>query len=103
MSQTEADNYGFRGAQNEGGKLKEIETSHWKYPNQGATNQSHFNGLPGGYHSAVFQNLTKYARFWTSSWDVGSNKGYRILTYNYSMIGRGFDYGSSNSLRCIKN
>jgi len=50
MSRYDANKKEWRGT-DESGKLKEINTVHWKSPNKGATNKSGCSALPGGYRS----------------------------------------------------
>ncbi len=52
-----------------GGKLKEAGTTHWNSPNTGATNESCFTGLPGGYRfgSGAFSDIGNRGMFWTST------------------------------------
>ncbi|MDO8952800.1 MAG: fibrobacter succinogenes major paralogous domain-containing protein, partial [Draconibacterium sp.] len=52
-----------------GGKLKEIGTSHWNTPNIGATNESGFTALPGGYrhYDGGSYDLKNMGSFWSSS------------------------------------
>lgn len=51
-----------------GGELKEAGTSHWNYPNEGATNRSGFTGLPGGYcDRLLFYAQMKYVGYWWST------------------------------------
>ncbi len=53
-----------------GGKLKETGTAYWKYPNQGATNETGFSALGSGdYNNGAFESLTEDADFWTSTPD----------------------------------
>ena len=37
-----------------GGKMKEKGIEHWKSPNEGATNETGFTALPGGYRSRQY-------------------------------------------------
>lgn len=55
-----------------GGKLKEIGTSHWMFPNTGATDEYDFTALPGGQradsiYSGTFAELTQQGYWWSSS------------------------------------
>lgn len=103
MSQEEADGVDWRGS-TEGGKLKQEGTSWWKSPNTGATNESGFNALPGGYRDGggFFQDLGTTARFWTSTEEV---KAYmRELDNNSSQVFRDFKaYYNGYSVRCVKD
>ncbi len=50
-----------------GGKMKEADTTHWNSPNTGATNESGFTALPGGYryiYGPDFQ-IRNYGYWWS--------------------------------------
>jgi uncharacterized protein (TIGR02145 family) len=90
----------------EGGKLKEAGTSHWKSPNEGATNESGFTALPGGYRVGYdddFYGLGTTAFFWTSDGD-SFHGYYRRLSYFDAYIDNGLtvkEYGCS--VRCVRD
>jgi uncharacterized protein (TIGR02145 family) len=107
MSQSQADAIGARGT-DEGGKLKETGTTHWNPPNTGATNESGFTALPGGYRNypdGGFKVFGDWANFWTSS-ASSSSAGYdRHLITSGSQINR---YNNQHkrhglSVRCVKD
>jgi len=106
MNTTEADNTGWRGT-DEGGKLKETGTAHWNSPNEGATNESDFTALPGGYRSSNtgnFGTLNTHTYYWTSTSQGDYNAWYRDLSTNEAKVARSdrtrtFGY----SVRCVKN
>jgi uncharacterized protein (TIGR02145 family) len=88
-----------------GGKLKETGTSHWKSPNSGATNESGFTALPGGYHSSFgnFDNLGTMGTWWSTT-EVDHNDAIVFsLSYgdNYPDLG-GHGKGGY-SVRCVRD
>ncbi|MFB0517206.1 MAG: FISUMP domain-containing protein [Candidatus Neomarinimicrobiota bacterium] len=106
MDSSEADDRGSRGT-DEGGKLKVGGTVHWETPNIGATNESGFSALPGGYCSMgdYCEDLNYYAYFWTSTKDNIEwwNTWYRCLYYNSSSIWRNAEHPSYRfSVRLVK-
>jgi uncharacterized protein (TIGR02145 family) len=52
-----------------GGKMKSVGTTYWNDPNTGATNESGFSVLPGGYRNSdgSFGNFRNYAFFWSAT------------------------------------
>jgi uncharacterized protein (TIGR02145 family) len=90
-----------------GGKLKSIGTAYWNAPNTGATNESGFSVLPGGYRYAdSFTNIRSNAFFWSAAEnDVAWIRG---LYSNYGSVSRdGFNSSGIKSVgasvRCIRD
>jgi uncharacterized protein (TIGR02145 family) len=105
MSQSEADATGWRGT-DEGGKLKEAGTTHWYAPNTGATNESGFTALPGGYRysSGIFLGMGYFAYFWSSPENDSSYAWYRYLDRNNSQVLRSHPYEHYGfSVRCVRD
>ncbi len=105
MSQTEADQTFDRGT-DEGGKLKEKGTAHWKSPNTGATNESGFSALPGGQRvsNGSFDSMEYGSIWWLSSEFTVIGAWLRALGCDHSQIYRqkcDKDYGYS--VRCLKS
>lgn len=73
-----------------GGKLKATGTEHWSSPNTGATNESGFRALPGGFRSAPgeFYYRGMIAGFWSATGDDADKAWYRALAYNAAAIDR---------------
>jgi uncharacterized protein (TIGR02145 family) len=96
-----------------GGKLKESGTAHWLSPNNGATNETGFTALPGGYVSGDFnlENLycgyiNSVGAFWTASKPEGSDYqlGLHVeLSYDNSQITLSYLDDKAYYVRCIKN
>jgi uncharacterized protein (TIGR02145 family) len=88
-----------------GGKLKETGSSHWISPNLGATNETGFSALPGGFHNSdgTFSAIEGNGYWWSSTASSGSNAWDRDL--NYSSAGvypHEYNRGHGFSVRCIK-
>jgi uncharacterized protein (TIGR02145 family) len=91
-----------------GGKLKEVGTVHWAVPNYGATNESGFTGLPGGWRPQSFYNIYYDGYWWSSSKHHNSIFGfdygyYHYLDYNSKVITTGSGNSEGLSVRCVKN
>ena len=94
-----------------GGKLKstgtlEAGTGLWRDPNTGATNESGFFALPGGFRTGdgQFQLLSTYAYFWSSTEDPDADGWGNTLNNKYGNAERaGFSKRSGMSVRCVKN
>ena len=92
---------------NAGGKLKEINTTHWRTPNAGATNESGFIGLPGGnrHIDGVFYDIGSYGYWWSATAINSTRANNRALYYYLTNLGKDFqdDKVYGYSVRCIKN
>ncbi len=102
MSQSEADNNGWRGT-DEGEKMK--STNGW-YNNGNGTNSSGFTALPGGGRTidGSFGYLGETGSWWSSSEISGTLAWFRLLGYSYDRVYRYYNlkaYGFS--VRCLKN
>ena len=89
-----------------GGKLKSTGTTLWESPNTGATNESGFTGLPGGYrnYGGSFDNMRYYACFWSAT-EYGNFYAWSRYLYGYD----GYVYRDGNnksfgaSVRCLRD
>jgi len=92
---------------NNGGKLKETGTAHWESPNEGATNESGFTGLPGGKRDidGQFFNLGRNAYWWSATEISTSEANHLGLYYANNYLGHDFQYDKRHaySVRCVKD
>jgi uncharacterized protein (TIGR02145 family) len=87
-------------------KLKESGISHWLKPNTGATNESGFSALPGGYrnYNGTFINIGKNAFWWSFDQNTSTNAWNRILYYDKINFGISTGYKIYGySVRCVKD
>ncbi|MBN2455415.1 MAG: fibrobacter succinogenes major paralogous domain-containing protein, partial [Sedimentisphaerales bacterium] len=89
-----------------GGKMKETGTTHWHSPNTGATNESGFSALPGGYrnYDGIYYYIGYYAAFWSFAESDRTHGWYCLLYGNYSKASQvSSDKQSGFSLRCLRD
>jgi len=89
-----------------GGKLKETGTAFWLSPNRGATNETGFSALGGGYRSSSgpFNAIKTSGLFWSSSeyiWDLVTFIGLYRITSN--TLKSHADKPAGMSIRCIRD
>jgi uncharacterized protein (TIGR02145 family) len=92
---------------NAGGKLKETGTIHWNSPNTGATNETGFTALPGGWrmgnsNNPSFTNIGHSGRWYSSEFTDGES--YELfLDCDQSTVSTSIqDKNTGMSVRCIK-
>ena len=89
-----------------GGKMKSTGTQYWQDPNQDATNESGFSGLPGGYRyfNGTFYSIGYYGYWWSSTEDAADYAWGRLLGYDDCSVYRN-DYVKQNgfSVRCLRD
>ncbi len=91
-----------------GGKMKEKGTSHWKTPNIGATNESGFTALPGGYrfiNNGYFDYQSVVSIFWSATEVDAASVLYRSINHYYSKV---YLFSKTNksfglSVRCLQD
>lgn len=95
----------FLGISDAGGKMKEAGLEHWNSPNTGATNESGFTGLPGGYRWASgFSALGNNGNYWSSSVYNLNIAYYTALYYNSTVVSTSGDSKLQGySVRCLKD
>ena len=76
------------GASVAGGKLKSTGTQYWNEPNIGATNESRFNALPGGFRnsSGGFEFVRFTGSWWTSTEFSSNNALFVYIDHNFDDI-----------------
>ena len=89
-----------------GGKLKETGTTHWNSPNTGATNETGFTALPGGYRGlgGTFDSYGYYGYWWAAAELDATYAWYRNLNYWNSNLDRDSSYKKDGfSVRCLRD
>jgi uncharacterized protein (TIGR02145 family) len=89
-----------------GGKLKETGTTHWAAPNTGATNETGFTALPGGYRaqSGSFGLSGTYGFWWTATEGGATFAFYRYMFNTSASLSSGDnDKHGGFYVRCAKN
>ena len=92
-----------------GGKMKEMGLTHWSSPNDGATNQSGFSGLPGGSRSAIwvgggFNGKSFNGNWWSANELNSTNARGFSIGYLGPYLNRFDPFKLTGySIRCIKD
>jgi uncharacterized protein (TIGR02145 family) len=90
-----------------GGKMKITGTAYWASPNTGATNETGFAGLPGGFRNSdgSFYNILTDGYFWSATSSGSSDALFRYLNSanallnTYSSLPQKLGF----TVRCIKD
>ncbi|MBU6204152.1 MAG: T9SS type A sorting domain-containing protein, partial [Bacteroidetes bacterium] len=89
-----------------GGKMKSTGTQYWLSPNQDATNESGFSGLPGGYRSSSgYFGSVGYNGYWWSSSESSTSIAWYLYLYFYNGSAARINYPGQGglSVRCLRD
>ena len=90
-----------------GGKLKETGTTHWTTPNTGATNETGFTALPGGYRDffdGTFYDIGLIGVWWSATEFGATDAWYRYVFYNNSFVYEGnVSKKDGIPVRCVRD
>ena len=89
-----------------GGRIKETGTVHWDSPNTGATNESGFTALPGGYrnYDGIFYISGNAGFWWSASEGDATQALYRYVYSNPSnVISSSTQKKDGFSVRCVRD
>jgi len=110
MSQEEADGTGWRGENDEGRKLKETGTEHWKFYTSSTegTNTTKFTAFAGGGRGSStgeFAQMLENGIWWFATEASTTDKAYyRYLRYTQTGVYRdAVPKSTGYSVRCLKN
>jgi uncharacterized protein (TIGR02145 family) len=93
-----------------GSKMKEVGTTRWESPNTGATNESGFTALPGGFRTSngEVNGIGTHSSWWSSTEDDRENNEglacYQSLYNNYNNLSKSHapkEHGFS--VRCVRD
>ncbi len=90
----------------QGGALKEAGTTHWVFPNTGATNETGFSALPGGRRASngAFDYIGYDGSWWTSTAFNVVFSYYWYMDYLISDMGSSSNsINCGNSIRCVRD
>ena len=90
-----------------GGKLKESGTMHWESPNTGATNETGFTALPGGYRGTEgsFAFIGLNGHWWSATEDFDIFAWSRRIYHDSSIVDRNYSCNKRHgfSVRCLRD
>jgi uncharacterized protein (TIGR02145 family) len=93
-----------------GGKMKSVGTTYWISPNTGATNESGFSVLPGGFRhwGGYFFDIRDNAFFWSAT-ENDNYRAWHLYLSNYNGAAYMSNYGDDVnkpygfSVRCLRD
>lgn len=92
----------YLGFDTAGGMMKETGTRDWFSPNTGATNESGFNALPGGFRNAYYKDFQRF-RVSGFFWFSGGSDAMRADYQWVDLIHTSLSQNDGASVRCVKD